>query len=91
MAGVVEHDVPGTKITPLSEVHDDPQVINNRVFVEREHPVAGMVREPRPAARMSATPQHIGDHAPTFGQHSDEIVTELGLDASALRAAGVIY
>ena len=91
MKGVVEHDVPGTKITPLSEVHDDPQVINNRVFVEREHPVAGMVREPRPAARMSATPQHIGDHAPTFGQHSDEIVTELGLDASALRAAGVIY
>ncbi len=91
MKGVVEYDVPGTKVTPLSELHDDPQVINNKVFVEREHPVAGMVREPRPAARMSATPQQVGGHAPTFGQHSDEIVTELGLDAAALRAAGVIY
>ena len=29
--------------------------------------------------------------APTFGQHSDEIVSELGFDAVTLRAAGVIY
>jgi crotonobetainyl-CoA:carnitine CoA-transferase CaiB-like acyl-CoA transferase len=58
--------------------------------VERDHPVAGRVREPRPAARFSHTPSRVGDPAPMAGQHSDEIVTELGLDPAALRAAGVI-
>jgi hypothetical protein len=28
--------------------------------------------------------------APSYGEHSDEIVGALGLDAAALRAAGVI-
>ena len=85
------HDVPASAILKLDEVHDSPQVQHNDVFVEREHPVAGRVREPRPAARMSATPQRVGDHAPLFGQHSDEVVLELGLDPAALRAAGVIH
>jgi crotonobetainyl-CoA:carnitine CoA-transferase CaiB-like acyl-CoA transferase len=66
-------------------------VRHNDVFVEREHPAAGRVREPRPAARMSATPQQIGHHAPRYGEHSDEIVAEIGLDPAALRAAGVIH
>jgi crotonobetainyl-CoA:carnitine CoA-transferase CaiB-like acyl-CoA transferase len=29
-------------------------------------------------------------HAPTLGQHNDELLEELGLDAGVLRAAGVI-
>ncbi len=87
----VEHDVPASKITSLDEIHDDPQVVHNAVFVERSHPLAGRVREPRAAARLSATPQRVSDHAPAFGQHSDDIVAEIGLDAAALRSAGVIF
>ena len=87
----VEHDVPASKITSLDAIHDDPQVVHNAVFVEREHPLAGRVREPRAAARLSATPQRVSNHAPAFGQHSDDIVAEIGLDAAALRAAGVIF
>ena len=87
----VEHDVPASKITSLDEIHDDPQVVHNAVFVERSHPLAGRVREPRAAARLSATPQRVSDHAPSFGQHSDDIVAEIGLDAAALRSAGVIF
>lgn len=89
-AGIVEHDVPGSKIKTLEELPDDPQVRHNEVFVERDHPQAGTLREPRPAARFSGTPQRVSDVAPAHGQHSDEIVTELGLDAAELRAAGVI-
>ena len=48
------------------------------------------MREPRPAARFSATSQEAGAPAPTYGEHSDEIVTALGLDAAELRTAGVI-
>lgn len=85
-----EHDVPASKIVHLHELPDDPQVKHNEVFVERVHPQAGRMREPRPAPRMSATPPRVGDVAPTYGQHTDEIVAGLGLDPAALRAAGAI-
>ena len=91
LAGAEAHDVPASAIVDIDGLPDIEQVQHNAVFVEREHPVAGWLREPRPAARMSATPQRLGDHAPTFGQHSDEIAAELGLDAVALREAGIIY
>ena len=86
-----EHDVPASPINTLDTLPDDPQVVHNEVFLTRDHPVAGPMREPRPAARFSATPQEAGTPAPMYGEHSDEIVTELGLDAAALRTAGVIF
>jgi crotonobetainyl-CoA:carnitine CoA-transferase CaiB-like acyl-CoA transferase len=85
------HDVPASPINTLAEIHTVPQVVHNAVFVERDHPMAGRLREPRPPARFSATPSRVGEPAPGFGQHSDEIVTELGLDAATLRSAGVIH
>ena len=72
-------------------IHDDAQVVHNAVFVERDHPMAGRVREPRPAPRFSTTPAAVSRPAPRFGEHSDEIATELGFDAAALRSAGVIH
>jgi crotonobetainyl-CoA:carnitine CoA-transferase CaiB-like acyl-CoA transferase len=90
-ARAVEHDVPASAITTLEAIHDDPQVIHNSVFVEREHPLAGRLREPRAAARLSSTPQRVGHHAPAFGQHTDEIIEALGLDPAELRAAGVVF
>ena len=85
-----QFDVPASKINTLAELPHDPQVKNNELFVERQHPMAGMMREPRPAARFSATPSNIAGPAPMYGQHTDEIVTGLGLDATKLRAAGAI-
>jgi crotonobetainyl-CoA:carnitine CoA-transferase CaiB-like acyl-CoA transferase len=85
-----QHDVPASPINTLDALLDDPQVRHNDVFVERVHPVAGPLREARPAVRFSATPQELGAPAPTFGQHSDDVVAALGLDPQALRAAGVI-
>ncbi len=90
LAGADEHDVPASRINTLAELPADPQVIHNDVFVERQHPQAGTLREPRPAPRFSATPAVVSAHAPAYGQHSDEIVTELGLDAADLRSRGII-
>ena len=84
-------DVPAAKVTTLGELPHQPQVINNNVFFEREHPTAGRVREPRPAARFSHTPAQPGGFAPTPGEHSDDVVREIGLDPAALRSAGVIH
>lgn len=85
------HDVPAAKVVTLADLPREPQIVHNKIFHEREHPTAGRLREPRPAVRFSATPAGIGRLAPSAGEHSDDIVTELGLDAEALRSAGVIF
>ncbi len=90
VARSAEHDVPSSAINTLDDLPTDPQVIHNDVFVTRDHPLAGTIREPRPAAKFSATPSRVSSPAPAVGEHSDEIVTQLGLDAADLRAAGVI-
>jgi crotonobetainyl-CoA:carnitine CoA-transferase CaiB-like acyl-CoA transferase len=90
LAGAVEHDVPVAPILELDDLPEDAQVRHNELFVEREHPRAGRMREPRPAPRFSATPARLGVPAPWMGEHSDEIVIELGLDPAELRASGII-
>lgn len=90
VARSAEHDVPSSVINTIDDLPTDPQVVHNDIFVTRDHPLAGTIREPRPAAKFSATPSRVSAPAPAVGEHSDAIVTELGLDAVALRAAGVI-
>jgi crotonobetainyl-CoA:carnitine CoA-transferase CaiB-like acyl-CoA transferase len=91
MLGAEAHDVPASKVNSIDDLPTDPQVVHNEIFVERQHPMAGTIREPRPAPRFSETPATVSSPAPRFGEHSDEIVAELGFDAAALRAAGVIH
>lgn len=81
--------VPCAPVLQRHEVFQHEQVEINEMISEHEHPVAGRIRQPRPAARFDRTPAGMQRHAPTLGEHSDEILTELGFDPVALRAAGV--
>jgi len=86
-------DVPSAALNTPDEVADDPQVIANGTLVESENPTAGRMRQPRPPMQFTTTPADIRRHAPALGEHNDEILAELGRDASqiaALREAGVI-
>ncbi len=86
-------DVPCAPILTRDDVHLHPQVQENGIIVEEEHPVVGLVRQARPAERMDKTPSKISRPAPTLGQHSEEILSELGLSPeriSELRDAGVL-
>jgi crotonobetainyl-CoA:carnitine CoA-transferase CaiB-like acyl-CoA transferase len=85
--------LPAAPALSLEEVIADPQVRHNQILVEREHPTAGVIREPRPPAHFDRTPSEPGRLAPLLGEHSDEILAELGLDAAArgrLREDGVV-
>ena len=82
--------VPCAPVLQRHEVFEHEQIRINEMVAEHDHPVAGRIRQPRPAARFDRTPAAMQRHAPTLGEHSDEILTELGLDAATLRAAGVV-
>jgi crotonobetainyl-CoA:carnitine CoA-transferase CaiB-like acyl-CoA transferase len=73
------HDTPAGIVNRIDELHLDPQIQHNGILVEREHPVAGPMREPRPAPRFSATPAQPAHPAPRLGEHTDEILDELGM------------
>ncbi len=86
-------DVPCAPILGRRELLDHPQLAANELLVESEHPHAGRVRQPRPAARFERTPAEIRRPAPLLGEHSDELLAELGLaldEIAQLREAQVV-
>ncbi len=82
--------VPCAPVLERQEVFQHEQIRINEMVDEHDHPVAGRIRQPRPAARFDRTPAAMQRHAPTLGEHSDEILTELGLDSQSLKAEGVV-
>jgi len=93
LARMAAESLPAAPVLSLEEVLADPQVRHNEVLVEREHPTAGVIRQPRPPARFDRTPAEPGRLAPLHGEHTDEILAELGIDAGerrALREAGIV-
>lgn len=86
-------DVPYAKVNRRSEIATDPQVVHCGTLVETQHPKAGPMREPRPAAQFSATPAALKRPAPMLGEHTGEILAAIGrspAEIEQLRSAKVV-
>ena len=86
-------DVPCAPILSREDLFRDQQIAANELIVESVHPHAGAMRQPRPAVRYDATPTKIERPAPMLGEHTDEVLGEIGISGekiAQLRQAGVI-
>ncbi len=85
--------IPAGPIQSIGEMAADPQTLARDMVVELAHPVAGRTRALGVPVKFSATPGNIRRPAPTFGQHTREVLQEHGFaesDIVALAAEGAV-
>src|SRR5262249_27866540 len=75
---LVESEIPVAPILSPDDVLVDEQIVHNETIVTWEHPVAGQLRQPRHPARFSSSETPVPTFAPGLGEHTDEILAELG-------------
>jgi len=86
-------DVPCAPVLDITEVFDDPQVQHNETVLTHHHPEVGQIRTTRFPARFSKTPTELERLAPAKGEHTDEVLAELGhspAEIAALRNDGIV-
>ena len=79
-------------VLSAEEIVDDPHAVAIGMFEEFEHPVVGPARLPRHPTQFRGTPAALGGLSPALGQHTDEVLAELGLSdrIEQLRSDGVV-
>jgi formyl-CoA transferase len=88
-----DHGVPAGPVRFTEELLEDPQALENNYVTSFDHPFVGPVRMAGPMIQMSDTPLASQGPSPTFSQHTDEILCELGYDPAriaALHESGVL-
>jgi crotonobetainyl-CoA:carnitine CoA-transferase CaiB-like acyl-CoA transferase len=91
---LAEARIPGAPVLSPQQVLENPQVRAGGYLQEVDYP--GLARPAplvTPGVELSATPGNIGRRPPTIGEHTDEILAELGFAAAqiaAFRDRGII-
>jgi crotonobetainyl-CoA:carnitine CoA-transferase CaiB-like acyl-CoA transferase len=81
------HSIPAAPVMDLAHAHEDPHLRAVDLLPVVEHPTEGPYRTVRDSISYERTPTRLRRHAPTTGQHSRELLTELGWDTARIDAA----
>jgi crotonobetainyl-CoA:carnitine CoA-transferase CaiB-like acyl-CoA transferase len=87
--------IPSGPINSLNQVFADPQVQFRNMQLELDHPTAGKVATVKNPINLSETPLEYDQSAPTLGQHTDEVLSQiLGISLAnieSLREDKIVY
>jgi crotonobetainyl-CoA:carnitine CoA-transferase CaiB-like acyl-CoA transferase len=86
-------DVPAGPVNSLEEAFADPQMQAREMLLHVEHPVEGRIPQIGFPVKFSETPAAISRPPPMLGEHTDEVLAELGYSTDELaqfRSAGAI-
>ena len=92
MRRLVAADVIAAPVNGYAETFADPQVRHNQMAVEVEHARVGKTWVGGIPVKLKKTPGSVRRAPPTLGQHSSEVLREIGLsdaEIARLRQAGV--
>jgi len=81
---LVAGDVLAAPINEINEVPSDPQVLHNGMIVETQHRNLGPLKVTGVPVHLRGTPGSVRLSPPVHGQHSEEILIDLGYDSSAI-------
>ncbi|MCZ6773125.1 MAG: CoA transferase [Proteobacteria bacterium] len=93
LARLEAEGVPCSPVLTRNDMIRHPQIEANAIVEIYEHPQAGTLRQARPAARFEGTPSTARRGAPGLGQHTEEILGEIGVSSEEIAElfnAGVI-
>ena len=71
-------DFPFYPVNRLCDLPRDPQVIANDYLLTFDHPTLGSIQYPGMAYTLSENPPTIRTAPPAFGQHTEEVLLEIG-------------
>lgn len=85
--------IPAGPIFDVLEMHRDPQTIARNMVPTTEHPVAGTVQTIGLPIKFENTPGKVATPSPLFGQHTADVLAELGYgdgDIAAMAEKGAV-
>ena len=85
--------IPNSPVNNIADLVHDPQIAHRNMLVDVPHPTVPGLRAPATPMKLSDGPSSVRRHPPENGEHTEEILLELGYskeDIADLETAGAV-
>lgn len=78
------NNIPCGPINTMDKVFENPQILSREMVVEMDHPEAGEIKLVGSPIKLSRTKVRYEKHPPIAGEHTEEVLLELGYTLSEI-------